>query len=82
MAAEVPVSEPSDLGAAAAFEPVCAHLMFDARAPEGSDLPGGYRISATFARGFRAPTFYDLYGPTSDFYQPNAALKPERNESS
>ena len=47
----------------------------------GVDLPGGYRVSATFARGFRAPTFYDLYGPPSDFYQPNPALKPERNES-
>jgi vitamin B12 transporter len=38
-------------------------------------------LSATFARGFRAPTFYDLYGPSSDFYQPNAALKPEHNKS-
>lgn len=41
----------------------------------------GYRVAATFARGFRAPTFFDLYGPTSDFYQPNPGLKPERNES-
>ena len=41
----------------------------------------GYRVAATFARGFRAPTFFDLYGPTSDFYQPNPDLKPERNES-
>ena len=39
------------------------------------------RLSVTFARGFRAPTFYDLYGPSDAFYQPNPALKPERNES-
>ena len=38
-------------------------------------------LSATFARGFRAPTFFDLYGPSSDFYQPNPALQPERNRS-
>jgi vitamin B12 transporter len=46
----------------------------------GIDL-GGYRLAATYGRGFRAPTFYDLYGPTSDFYQPNPNLKPERNVS-
>lgn len=46
----------------------------------GIDL-GGYRISATIARGFRAPTFFDLYGPVSDFYQPNPNLRPERNRS-
>ena len=39
------------------------------------------RISTTVARGFRAPTFFDLYGPASDFYQPNAQLRPERNRS-
>jgi phosphoribosylanthranilate isomerase len=37
----LPVSEPADIDAAAAYEPVCAHLMFDARPPSGSDLPGG-----------------------------------------
>jgi phosphoribosylanthranilate isomerase len=37
----LPVSAPSDLDAAAAYEGACAHLMFDARAPQGSDLPGG-----------------------------------------
>jgi vitamin B12 transporter len=47
----------------------------------GLDLPGGYRIAATWGKGFRAPTFFDLYGPASDFYQPNPNLKPERNES-
>ena len=39
-------------------------------------------LSGTWARGFRAPTFYDLYGPSSDFYQPNPALRPEHNKSS
>ena len=38
-------------------------------------------LSATYGRGFRTPTFYDLYGPTSDFYQPNPALAPERSKS-
>jgi vitamin B12 transporter len=47
----------------------------------GIDLRGGYRLAATFARGFRAPTFYDLFGPTSDFYVPNPNLKPETNRS-
>jgi len=38
-------------------------------------------LSATWARGFRAPTFYDLYGPPSQFYQPNPELRPETNKS-
>lgn len=48
----------------------------------GYDLGRGYRLAATFARGFRAPTFYDLFGPTSDFYVPNPNLRPETNRSS
>ncbi|MEO5694454.1 MAG: TonB-dependent receptor [Usitatibacter sp.] len=50
----------------------------------GYGLPiwdGGPRISATFGRGFRAPTFYDLYGPTSEFYVPNPLLIPEHSRS-
>jgi vitamin B12 transporter len=39
------------------------------------------RVSATYARGFRAPTFFDLYGPTSDFYVPNPNLRPEKSDS-
>lgn len=35
------VSEASDLAAAAAFEPVADHLMFDAKPPKDSDRPGG-----------------------------------------
>jgi vitamin B12 transporter len=47
----------------------------------GLDWPGVGRVAVTFARGFRAPTFFDLFGPSSDFYQPNPALLPERNQS-
>ena len=35
------VGEAADLDAAAAFEPVVDQLMFDARPPQGSALPGG-----------------------------------------
>lgn len=37
----LPVREAADLAAAEAFEPIAEHLMFDARPPEGSSLPGG-----------------------------------------
>ena len=42
----LPVSGPADLDGAAAFEAAADHLMFDARPPAGSDLPGG--VGATF----------------------------------
>jgi phosphoribosylanthranilate isomerase len=35
------ISEAADLAQAAAFEDVAEHLMFDAKPPSGSDLPGG-----------------------------------------
>jgi vitamin B12 transporter len=38
-------------------------------------------LSAVYGKGFRAPTFYDLYGPTSDFYVANPGLQPERSTS-
>jgi len=38
-------------------------------------------FTATFGRGFRAPTFFDLYAPSSDFYVPNPDLRPEQSES-
>jgi len=47
----------------------------------GFEWPQWARISATYGRGFRAPTFFDLYGPASDFYQPNPSLNPERSKS-
>ena len=55
------VSQDSDLDAAAAFEPVVRHLMFDARPPAGSALPGG--VGARFdwsllkGRRFAQPWF-------------------------
>ncbi|APV49661.1 hypothetical protein BWI17_08210 [Betaproteobacteria bacterium GR16-43] len=39
-------------------------------------------LSATYGEGFRAPTFFDVYGPTSDFYTPNPLLRPEKSRSS
>jgi vitamin B12 transporter len=47
----------------------------------GIDWPAFARLSATWARGFRAPTFNDLYGPSFPGYSPNPALRPERNQS-
>ena len=40
------VSEASDLDAAPAYDGLVSHLMFDARPPKGSDLPGG--VGASF----------------------------------
>ena len=37
----ISVASPADLEAAAQYEPITEHLMFDARTPEGSDRPGG-----------------------------------------
>ena len=57
----LPVSTPADLEAAASWEDVADHLMFDARPPEGSDLPGG--VGARFdwtmmqGRSYRHPWF-------------------------
>ena len=47
----------------------------------GLELPGWARISATYARGFRAPTFFDLYGPSYPGAQSNPALVPEQSTS-
>ena len=53
----------------------------------GLDWPKVLRVAGTYARGFRAPTFFDLYGPTlSDptfgpYYKPNPDLQPERSRS-
>lgn len=46
----------------------------------GVDWPGALRLSATYAKGFRAPTFFDLYGVFPG-YKPNPDLKPERSKS-
>jgi phosphoribosylanthranilate isomerase len=37
----ISVSSASDLDQAAQYEPITEHLMFDAKTPEGSALPGG-----------------------------------------
>jgi vitamin B12 transporter len=48
----------------------------------GFDIPSVMRIAATYAKGFRAPTFFDLYGPTfAGSYTPNPALQPEQSRS-
>ena len=47
----------------------------------GVEWPSVATIAATVARGFRAPTFFDLYGPSFEGYSPNPALAPERSKS-
>jgi phosphoribosylanthranilate isomerase len=57
----LPVSDASDLAAAAAFDGLVDHLMFDAKPPQGADLPGG--VGARFdwtlmaGRRFQRPWF-------------------------
>lgn len=57
----LPIRAHEDFDAAAAWEPFVDHLMFDAKPPEGSDLPGG--VGARFdwtllaGRAFRRPWF-------------------------
>jgi phosphoribosylanthranilate isomerase len=57
----LPVSTPADLQAADVWEGVADHLMFDARPPEGSDLPGGmgarFDWSMMQGRTYRRPWF-------------------------
>ncbi|HEY0598870.1 phosphoribosylanthranilate isomerase [Brevundimonas sp.] len=57
----LPVRRHEDFVEAEAWEPFADHLMFDAKPPEGSDLPGG--VGARFdwtllaGRAFRRPWF-------------------------
>lgn len=57
----LPIRAHEDFAEAEAWEPFVEHLMFDARPPEGSDLPGG--VGARFDwtlladRAFRRPWF-------------------------
>ena len=57
----LPVSTLADLDAAADWEAVADHLMFDARPPQGSSLPGGMGASFDWAmmqgRRYRNPWF-------------------------
>jgi len=47
----------------------------------GAPWPGFGFLVFTAGKGFRAPTFFDLYAPPSDSYRPNPALRPERSET-
>lgn len=57
----LPVSHAADVDAAVDWEPFVDHLMFDARPPPGSDLPGGvgarFDWSLLSGRAFRQPWF-------------------------
>ena len=57
----LPVSDPSDLDGATAWEAVVDHLMFDARPPAGAALPGGVGASFNWTmlqgRVFERPWF-------------------------
>ncbi len=48
-------------------------------ASAGLAWPGAGLLTFTIGRGFRAPTFFDLYAPPSDFYVPNPQLRPEES---
>ena len=57
----LPISSSADLDAATQYEAVTEHLMFDAKAPEGSELPGGvgakFDWSLLSGRRFGRPWF-------------------------
>jgi phosphoribosylanthranilate isomerase len=57
----LPVSEAADLDAAAPYDGVVEHLMFDAKPPPGADRPGGhgaaYDWSLLAGRRFQRPHF-------------------------
>ena len=57
----LPIRSAEDFAAAAAWEPFCDYLMFDAKPPEGADLPGGVGASFDWSllagRAFEKPWF-------------------------
>ncbi len=57
----LPIRTHEDFAGAEAWEPIADHLMFDARPPEGSHLPGGVGARFDWAlladRAFRRPWF-------------------------
>lgn len=57
----LPIRTAEDLAEAEGWEPFVDHLMFDAKPPEGSDLPGGVGARFDWAllagRAFRCPWF-------------------------
>jgi vitamin B12 transporter len=46
----------------------------------GLDFPWA-RVAATYGQGFRAPTFFDLYGPAFPGANPNPNLQPEESRT-
>jgi phosphoribosylanthranilate isomerase len=57
----VPVADSSDVAAAAAYEPVAEHLMFETKPPKDADRPGGLGVpfdwSLLSGRRFQRPWF-------------------------
>jgi phosphoribosylanthranilate isomerase len=57
----LPVSEAADLDAAAAYDGLVEHLMFDAKPPKDADRPGGHGAAFDWSllsgRKFRRPHF-------------------------
>lgn len=57
----LPVAEEKDLREAEVFDGMVAHMMFDAKPPKGSDLPGGNAVSFDWdlmkGRSFQRPYF-------------------------
>ena len=57
----LPIETADDLTAASAFEDIADHMMFDAKTPKGSALPGGMGVSFDWTllegRRYRRPWF-------------------------
>lgn len=57
----VPISEASDFTAAAAYEPLVEHLMFETKPPKDADRPGGLGVAFDWTllqgRRFQRPWF-------------------------
>jgi len=47
----------------------------------GRNFVNGMRATASYATAFKAPTFNDLYYPSSPFYQGNPNLSPETSKT-
>lgn len=48
----------------------------------GYTLGGGWRVAGSLGTSFKAPTFNDMYYPSSPFYVGNPNLRPEQGTSS